>query len=291
MLARFQNLRWRPSKVPAANGAGGECDFAALAAECRTQNEFNRLTINLENTLAPAEICQIATVSLSAGTRERSAAWFKKLGKWQPDLFQSPQQYQREVLSPRAIFYRHPLMPTRDKNMLLAFCGNAERLMIPVAVFLQMLDSSLWDVLVVRKRISTTYSEGEEGVADDFPGLVSHLQSKLSPAPYRNVMTFGTSAGGFFALWAAALIGAQRGVSIAGFLPRNLAKPTLPVPVDADLRLVFGETCSRDRDRALLLQTLVGGRLTPVADVGNHNVLGTLMKQGRLRNHLDEMLA
>jgi hypothetical protein len=152
MLELLQELRRKLHKVLSAKGERrSEMDFAALAANCRTQNEFNRFSITLENTLTPAEIASIDKLDLNSPTKERSKFWLDKLRNWQPDLFRSPQKYEREDLFPGAIFYEDPATPRGRKSLLLAFCGNAERLMIPVSVFLQILDSSLWNVLVVRK--------------------------------------------------------------------------------------------------------------------------------------------
>jgi hypothetical protein len=292
MFGLFQKIRRKSRKVPwGKTDRCQEIDFAALAANCRTQNEFNRLIITLENTLAPAEVASIAKLDLVSPTKERSELWLEKLRKWQPDLFRSPQKYEGEGLFPGAIFYEDPATPRGGKSLLLAFCGNAERLMIPVSVFLQILDSSLWSVLVVRKRKSTFYINGIERVADDFPGLTRRIEAQLHTHRYRRVVTLGTSAGGFFAIWAAALIDAQRGISVGGFRPTNIGEPLVGAPADADFRIVFGEKSPMDFERALAIQKLFGGSLQPVPGVAEHNVFAALMKQRRLIQHLEGILA
>jgi hypothetical protein len=271
----------------------GEFDFPTLAGRCQTQNEFNRLIIDLENTLAPIEIAAIADLHLVPQTHERTKAWMMRLRAWQPDAFTAPQGYVHYPISPRAILYQDPEGKRRDKSLIVAFCGNARRLMVPTFAFLQALDSTLWDVLVVSKQVASSYLQGDEGIADDFPGLVRHLEAQVHPREYRRTITLGTSSGGFYAIWAGALFAAVRAISFGGFLTRPLAQLSWDQSAapDFDILLVYGREFPPDHNRALAIRNLVGGLLQPIADVAEHNVLGALMKQGRLSETLDKLLA
>ena len=134
----------------------------------------------------------------------------------------------------------------------------------------------------MRKRKSTFYINGIEGVADDFPGLTRRIEAQLHTHRYRRVVTLGTSAGGFFAIWAAVLIAAQRGISVGGFRPTNIGEPLVRAPADADFRIVFGEKSPMDFERALAIQKLFGGSLQPVTGVAEHNVFAALMNRAGL---------
>ena len=270
-----------------------EFDFATSAARCQTQNEFNRLTITLENVLTPAEIASIAGLDLAPKTRERTDRWIAKLSGWQPDVFHFPQNYQRFSVSAIANCYRGRGGVQRDRNLVVAFCGNAGRLMIPAFVFLQAFDARVWNILLVRKQPSaTSYLQGAKGIADNFPGIVRHLVAKVHPAQYRRIVTVGTSAGGFFAVWTAALLGAERAIAVGGCLPRALPDLTeiKPALTDIDLRMVYSGDFPRDHERALAMQSLLGGQLVPVTGIAQHNVLAALMIEGKLVDFLGELV-
>jgi hypothetical protein len=296
MMFHYLQQAWRRREakpgLPAEIEADRGFDYAELASRCRTQNEFNRLRIALENILTPAEIAGIAKLAVPAKSAERTQAWLDRLRKWQPNLFEAPQGYERRSTSRRFSFYQQPGGELRDKCLLVAFAGNAGRMMMPVCVFLQFVDSRLWDVVVVKKPASGSHFRGVEGSADDFPGLVRHLETTFRPDAYRQAVTLGTSSGGFCALWAAALMGAMRGISAGGCPPRTL--PNLMLgnrPAQAtDFCMVYSESAPFDHDAALALRGLFGGRLRPVADVEGHSVLGQLMKRGRFAEFLGEML-
>ena len=174
----------------------GEFNYEALAGRCGTQNEFNRLIIDLENLLAPAEIARIAHLHLASPVRERTTVWMKRLQAWQPDAFVAPQSYQRRPISPRAMLYRGSKTGLGEKSLMVAFCGNARRLMVPTFAFLQALDSTLWDVLVISKRAADSYSEGDGDVARDFPGLVHYIEIKTRPREISADRNFGNKLRG-----------------------------------------------------------------------------------------------
>lgn len=257
-------------------------DFASVAASCRKQNEFNRLIIKLENTLTPAEIAAIAELELPPEVNERAEPWLARLRKWRPEIFLKPQSYQRRSIGPAAIFYSDGSLPRREKKLLVAFGGNALRLMVPTCVFLQGLCAKHWDVLFVRKQdVGTSYFDGQDGIASDFSGVIRYFEVKISRHEYRCVNTLGTSSGGFFAIWAGSLLGAKRAFSLAGFLPRKLPDVVFNKTVPSKVHF-YGEDNPVDRDTALAMREYLGGELRSISHVAHHNLLGTLMKEGRL---------
>jgi hypothetical protein len=273
----------------------GAFDYLKLASRCRTQNEFNRLHIGLENVLVPLELAYIAMLAKTSEIPEPSRLWLQRIGrKWTPEMFDTPQRYERRSFSRHVILYQNPERDVRNKGLLVAFSGNGRRMMMPISVFLQFLDSRLWDVVVLKKCARNSFLLGLEDVSTDFRGLVEFVETTVSSMQYRRVITLGTSSGGFAATWAAVLMDADRGISVCGRPPSQL--PSLPMgyqeaPHGADLCFVYGGDCAQDHLSALALLDLFGGRLRPVPDIDRHGVLGELLKRGQLAEFLDEMLA
>ena len=103
---------------------------------------------------------------------------------------------------------------SRDKGLLVAFTGNARRLMMPIPVFLQFVDAQLWDVLLLKKCARNSYLLGIEGISTDFRGLIDYIETTTSAMQHRSVITLGASGGGFAAIWAAVLMRATRGICV-----------------------------------------------------------------------------
>ncbi len=191
------------------------------------------------------------------------------------------------------ILYQSKERDPGDKSLLIAFTDNARRLLMPVCVFLQFLDSRSWDVVVLKKCSRNSYLLGLEGISTDFRGLVEFIQTTLGTAGYQRVVTFGASAGGFAAIWAAMLLKAQRGISVGGAPPKASAAAAdgdQRAPQGTDLCLVFAADSAADHKSALALQDLFGGRLCPVPGSHRHNPIGPLMKNGKFGEFIDELL-
>ena len=140
-------------------------------------------------------------------------------------------------------------------------------------------------------------SRGVEGVSVHLPGVIRFIRSRTSLAPYKRVMTLGTSAGGYAAILAALLMHAARGISICGLPPqaplgfwlrwklRQASAGDKP-----ELEFVHGADSERDHATSLSLLSSFGGRVRSIAGVGDHNVLFALLKRGQLAEFLREVL-
>jgi hypothetical protein len=256
-------------------------------------NEYNQLHIGLENVCTPRELAEIAKLARSRWGFKATRSWLKNYQTWTPDLFDSPQGYERRSISRHVIMYQSPERDARGKGLLVAFTGNARRLMMPVCVFLQHLDSRSWDVVVLKKCARNSYQLGLEGISADFPGLIEFIQTTFSSTQYRRVITFGTSGGGFAAILAARLMGAQRGISIGGSAPKIAQSSAIGKQRESDgtdLRFVYASDSAVDHQSALALLDHFGGRLWPVPGT-SHNTIGRMMKTGQFGEFIDEMLA
>ncbi len=297
MFRLLKKLRRRPAMVAFERhdiGQDSAFDYLALASRCDSQNSFNRLHIELENVCAPAELARLGDLEKAGRLPPAGRAWVHKLRKLSPDLFDNPRPFVRRAIGKNFFFYRCPDSNPAERGLLVAITGNAQRLLLPVSMFLQAVDPAKWDVLVVIKAKGTTYLDGLEGVASDFPGVIDYIVRTFNPSTYRRTIVFGASNGGFPAAWAAVLMNAERGICVCGVLPNPVPPAALP-PADAgdrpDLCFVYGRDSVRDADPAFTLQALYGGRLLPVPDIAVHNVLEILLERQELNAFMDRILS
>jgi hypothetical protein len=276
---------------------------ASLAAEyhssvrlCRTQNQFNRLHIELEVTATPGDLAEIASIG---DLPEPSRAWLRRLEESCSGIFSAPKMFSREVWCDSAAFYRSHCAD-RGKHLLVGFCGNKRRPGLPLPYFLQSLPADRWDVVLLRKKPTSSYTSGLEGLADDLPGVLRHVRAAAAEDTYRGTVTFGTSGGGYAAVAAAILIEAARGISVGGSWPGeasatmvavNRALKQLPITArKPELLYVHGAGCEMDRSAADAMLRAHGGRNWPVEGVDGHAVLPALLKDGKLAQFLAELL-
>jgi len=291
--------QWRKRSAPIALdrhniAEGAAFDYLALASRCDSRNSFNRLHIELENVCAPPELARLGEMEKAGALPPEGRAWVHKLRKLSPQLFASPRPFVRQGIGRNFFLYRAPQSDPATRGLLIAITGNAQRLLLPVSMFLQAVDPAKWDVLVVIKKKGTTYLEGIDDVAPDFPGVVEYIRSTFHPAAYRRTVTFGVSNGGFPAAWAALLMNAERGICVCGVLPNPVPAGAMPRPETEsrpDLCFVYGEDSTRDKDPAIALRQFHGGRLFAVPNVAVHNVLEILLERGALGAFMDNVLS
>jgi hypothetical protein len=274
-------------------------DYSTLVAQCHTQNQFNRLHIDLESILAPAEIGDLAQLAGDRGLPTLSHDWLQRLKDLSPSLFDAPRPFQRVALTDTLLLYRDPRREPTEKSLLVAFTGGSRRLLLPISVILQHLDSEAWDVVVLRRGPERRpYSQGLESVSRSFPAVIRYVEKVTSAKQYRRVVTLGTSSGGFAALMGAILMGVPRGVSICGGLPQLLPDRWLrfqlafrrALGAKPRFELVYGANFDPDHRGALTLQAMFGGRLRSVPGVTTHNPLRVLLARGELSAFLDQIL-
>jgi hypothetical protein len=276
-------------------------EYLPLALECRTQNQFNRLHIHLENILAPPEFVRLADLARREQLPEQSCNWLKKIAGLSPGLFDQPQAFSRRALSENVLFYQDREREAAGKSLLVGFAGDARRLMLPIAVFLQCFDAHAWDVVLLRKGPNKwPYSKGVEGVSRHLPAALNYVKTSIAAGQYRRIVTLGMSGGGFYAILAAILLDGARGVSIGGALPKTalgfrlrwqLAFHRAFAEREPEFKFVYSADHDRDRRAATAMQSAFGGIPCPVAGVADHNPLAPLLARGALAEFLNELLA
>jgi hypothetical protein len=290
-MFRFLNGSPRPVG-PAALIAGDleeGFDYFRLAATCESHNSFNRLHIEIETVATPQEIAALAKPGAGRKLPRETRLWLERLGKLSPDLIEAPRPHGRRMLGPHVTLYGDASLPSAEKSLMVAFAGRARRLMIPVPAFLQFIDPAKWDIVLVNRGPDSPYLQGQ--ATPEVGRILALVEAAVDLSAYRRVAALGTSGGGFPAVWAALLAGAERGVSICG-----AASPPLPAAVPRadgkapDLCFVYGSDSAADRDAAQALRAAYGGRLRTIEGAEKHNVIEYMIRQGRFAAFLDEVL-
>lgn len=287
-------------------------DYLAAAGQLVTENQFNRLHIDLGNTMTPLEFADLVKQGQVQELPVPTQGWLRRMQRFSPSLVDNPQPWVAEPASDRLTWYRAatgtPMAPgtaTREetdrKPVLIAFCGNAERLMLPLPIVLQALPANEWDMLRVTRIPGSGHLRPGKEVAD-FSALVSAIATELDRAGSPEVTCVGTSSGGVPAMLAALRLGATRCISLCGavreewaHLLGELSGGYLP-RVDTmgeewpSFLFVHGAEHDLDRENAHVLQAMLGGDVLSVTGVEKHNVLHALMQQNRLNDEFNALM-
>lgn len=189
------------------------------------------------------------------------------------------------------------------KTALLCFSGNAQRMMMPLPVFLQHIDPASADVILLRTERRKGYRNGIPGVTGDLGTSVSALNTLLALKEYRRISIMGTSGGGLPALLAGLQLGADVVLSVGGNSPdderwrnarsgdgatcvfQRFMRPGVPAP---RIFLVHGSKSKRDTAAVSAIADRLKNTGTFTIAGAGHNVLWPLVKRRRFRHLLQE---
>lgn len=284
--------------------------YVAEIMRRRTANLINQLHIALENMLAPGEVCALVDESRERGTNlpAPAAHWLGRMDTLLRGGGQAVQPYDRRTINKSAAVYAAPGTEAErsDRTVVIAFTGDAHRLMLPIALFLQQCPADRYEVLLLNDLRRSLYLRGIEGFGSDFPETLERIRT-LVPAPSNGrIVSFGTSAGGLAAIWAAIGLGLARAVSVGGVTPDEIGERVQTQGLSAsgfdeairgnagrlpEVLLVAGEQNERDGRKALSMAGRVPATLISVPDCANHNVLHVLWSRGELGPFLERVLA
>lgn len=205
---------------------------------------------------------------------------------------EAPTPYVRSSIAPDVTLFHNPDVPCVNKSIVIAFCGKAQRLLIPTGVFLQLLPSADVDVVILTDPRRSHFARGLQEYAADFFQFVTRLDKDLKLNRYKNVCCYGTSMGGFVALRCGLLLG-TKSVSVGGKFPwhvqRLLTGQTMPA---------FDLLCSCKASAAVSFVCVYGNNaddlravdhlatMFPVTRLhiqASHNVIFAMYKEGTLR--------
>jgi len=282
--------------------------FLDEVGRCSTVNQFNRLRIGIENFFAPAEIC-----ALIDGVRERDAAVPEYCTRWLQNSDESlrgggrpVQPYVRHAYSMGASIYAAPGTPSEraSRTLVVAYTSDANRLFMPIGVFLQHLPAATHEVILLVDPSRRFFLGGVTGLGDDLPSTIRRIDAIAAPSRFRRAVGFGCSAGGLAAIWTAVELGFLRAVSIGGIAVESAVQRERTQNIDLsgfdesvrrrftlpEVLLVHGEGNEHDAARALQMARRVPSTHVSVAGASDHNVLYDVWKAGRLDAFLAEMI-
>ena len=300
-----RSTRWSPTSW------GGFVLDAYLSelARCATVNQFNRLHITLENTLAPAEVCALIDRVRAGGLEVPAPAahWLARSDELLRGGGRQVQPYLRHRIAEGATMYAATgtAVERAARTLLVAFSGDANRMMMPTALFLQHLAAARHEVLLLVDRTRRFYLGGVAGLGDDLPSTIRRIEAIAAPSRFARAVAFGTSAGGLAAVWAGVELRLARAVSVGGVAPEAVAERVQTQDLDTrgfdealrrhahalpEVVLVAGETNLRDTEKALQMAARLPARYVVVPGSTHHNVLWDVWQRGELDGFLADLI-
>jgi hypothetical protein len=310
-------------------------DYLAQVQRCRTPNEVNALHIQFENGLTPAEMFELINIiNLARAALERGAVddvaidleptmtalkalpekHLAYVYRWIDTLATLMLRTKREIAEPYVRQRRGPYASfystggdTASKCLAICFAGAGQRMMMPVAVFLQHLPASRYDVVVLRDVARNGYRTGIPGIGATLEEVVDRV-GMAQRSYYESVVSLGVSAGGLPAIWAYLQLELDKGIAVGANHPsdprwqmwggdgvappfqRYLARFTKT----PDMLFVHGADEAHDREAAAAFAGILPSRtLAVVGNAGKpsgHNALYTLLLRSQLEPFLERAL-
>lgn len=278
-------------------------------AGCRTLNQFNRVHIHIAVYFTPAETCEIIDGVRARGIplAPEARQWHQKTDEQLRAGGRRVMPYERSVVAPGAMMYAAPGTPEERarRTLVIAFTGNAHRLGMPLATFLQHCPGEDYEFLVLFDRARRFYLAGVDGLGANLPSSIDAIRARVDPSRYRRALTFGTSGGGLATVWAAVQLELPRAVSVGGSTPVEIAKTEgvnelelseFPRVIQRhagrlpEVVFVAGELAQHDLQKGRHLQQFLPTRMFVVPGCDGHNVLFQDYAQGGLDGLLAVLL-
>lgn len=196
---------------------------------CRTVAQLRKAFATLEYRLTPMEVeClfdwhaggQLIPANAAEKFQAALTAWLKNLkrimlanGKQNIQPF-----FSRKINSVVTLFAGPG--EAANKTLLICFSVVGGRgLMIPNAVLLQHMSATVYDLLVIAEPLAASYRSGVPTLGNNLTEVVEWLARLDLLADYKQLRTFGSSAGGYPAILAGYRIGAELAISMSGRYP------------------------------------------------------------------------
>jgi hypothetical protein len=213
---------------------------------------------------------------------------------------EAPARYVRKPIAPDVTLFHDPDVDAAGKCIVFAFCGQANLLMIPTGVFLQLLPYREVDVVILSDPRRNHFAQGCGEYASDFFQLVTRLGKDFNLGTYKNVCCYGTSMGGFVALRCGLLL-KTKSISVGGRFPwhvqRLVADSAMPAfdllcacTASDAAKFVCAYGMKEDDRRAVdHLATMFPVTRVPIQATA-HNVIFKMLREGTLRQFYREHL-
>lgn len=194
--------------------------YQRLIQDCRTINQVNRVHIALENWMTPGAVFEMRAACTKPAPRANTVDGVPTLDipllqrDWIHGLYQllgksakrAPEPYLRRPVAGNLALYT--LGGDRSgKTLAICFTGAAQRMLMPLPVFLQHIDASCTDVAVVRYARGRGYRNGIVGLGGNLEDSIDRLPGLLHIDKYDRAVSIGTSGGGLPAVMAGLRLG------------------------------------------------------------------------------------
>jgi hypothetical protein len=266
---------------------------------CRSEREFWRVHIKAENGLTPLEVA--ALIKFSHRLPRASQLWLEGLAALSGFAGSEPQPFCRQPVAPHVDLYRDPFVASERKQLIIGFCGAANRLMMPVSCVLQFLPADACDLLLLRDPAKLHYIFGIPPYASSLADLARRLAADFFGEGYRRRVCYGTSMGGFVALQCGLLLEADAAISVGGRFawhpPRLLRElgetvqgfdPLCACYFDTPTDLICYHSGNQvDAEDATLLARMMPVRRIAMPETSEHNILLVLRDKGLLKDFYD----
>jgi len=285
--------------------------FRRIFSYCHTAAHLNKALTTLESRLAPTEVeclyeCHLRGQLFPSNTAVKFQSilvlWYQGMqrmmsgsGKSQPEPFVSHR------ITCTVTHCVGPGSPA-DKTLLVCFSTQGgRRLVMPNAVLMQHTDSGHHDLLIISEPLGENYQRGVPGLGRNMIEVIEWLDRLKLMGDYSRIRTVGCSAGGYAAVIAGHLLGAEMAVSIGGRIPSNY-KPPINIlhMILTTWRAMRKKHCPRvlvsyavdnprDQKFASVMARLFGSK-PDVVEFENekvgHNILARLLERGELAPYL-----
>lgn len=189
------------------------------------------------------------------------------------------------------------------RTLIVGFCGRRLRLMMPIALTLQHLDDSQYDVLTLADRRDLHFDAGIEGFARSLPELAKRISAVIEPRGYSSVICYGTSAGGFPALRLGRLLNVDRAISAGGrpvwhinrLIEQKSAVKAFDLichcraPSETQCYSLFSTGVQEDGEAAAKLAAVLPETLVTGIPCRKHNFAFEMFKKGMLAEYHHEL--
>ena len=201
---------------------------------------------------------------------------------------ESPASYRRETWSADTHYYT---TANGAGRLIVAFAAPGGRVGVPVSAFLQMLKADAYDVIVLRDSRDLHYTHGVEGLGT-FLETMRRIEDFAAAKGFQQIITFGSSLGGYPALRGGRLLKASRAISVGGRYPwhpgRIMRKEASVEAFDllcacthsspTELVVVYPSRHEVDKSAIDVLQRTFPECTAIPIDTDKHNVIGYFYK-------------
>lgn len=271
----------------------------------KSVNQVNKFQIDLGHALTPLEMYELLQFASNKDLPAASKDWLKALqGIF--DRYRLPLvPHTRVNIHEGVTLYKGRPQDGQERHLLVAFTGDARRLMVPIFVFLQECNMANLDVLLLADHSQRFYLDGIQGFAPSMDSLIKRIKSLYDKGNYQSLLSLGTSGGGLTALWTGIATQADMSISIGG--PSHLytdsrlsamarpfggfeqlvktEKKQLPKMV-----YVLGDKCAKDQVKLEELQALVPLEVVRVEGCEEHNIIHFLYLKDQLGEFLRKLI-